>query len=128
MLFRVLRLEYLTIHQLLWGVLHPQTAQASLDRFDHRETTLALSFFHRPVPHEKWVHILCSDAAWSRSATDGKLWWVDAVRQTSGSQNVYTWDMTNGVTLVGNTGASTTFSRAAFDENGVLYAEESDNI
>ena len=48
----VLRLEYLPIHQLLWGVLHQQIAQASLDRFDRRETTLALSFLHTPVPHE----------------------------------------------------------------------------
>ena len=67
----------------------------------------------------------------ARSAEDGKLWWVDSSRQNGdGHQYVYTWDPSDGTTptTLGDTNSSTTNSRSAFDEDGDLYTEASDNI
>ena len=67
----------------------------------------------------------------ARSAEDGKLWWVDSSRQNGDNhQYVYTWDPSDGTTptSIGDTNSSTTNSRSAFDEEGDLYTEASDNI
>ena len=65
----------------------------------------------------------------ARSATDGKLWWVDSSRENDDNhQYVYSWNMLGGLTNEGDTGATTTFSRAAFNEDGELWAEANDNV
>ncbi|RJU88668.1 MAG: LamG domain-containing protein, partial [Candidatus Poseidoniales archaeon] len=64
----------------------------------------------------------------ARSAVDGKLWWVDSSRQNNDNhQKVYSWNMLNGLTEEGDTDSTTTFSRAAFNEDAELWAEQGDN-
>ena len=58
----------------------------------------------------------------TRSAEDGKLWWVDETRETNGNKNVYSWTMNDGLTRVGDTNYYAPVDATFSDENGTVYA------